>query len=111
MDGEQDLPSSCVRSPPLQLSGDSITGMFLSIGFPSGGLTLPWLLSSGGSSIGGSGGTSCDVSVLLSLGDMVAKQFKTIVAIYRSTSFSPLQIKIMRTFGVDIFKDRAGLRS
>ena len=42
---------------------------------------------------------------------MVAKQFETIVAIYRSTSFSPLQIKIMRTFGVDIFKDHAGLRS
>ena len=85
--------------------------MFLSIGFLSGGLTSPWLLSFRGSSIGGSGGTSRDVSVLSSLRDMVAKQFETIVAIYRSTSFSPLQIKIMRTFGVDIFKDRAGLRS
>ena len=85
--------------------------MFPSIAFPSGELTSPWLLSSGGSSIGGSGGTSRDVSVLLSLRDIVAKQFETIVAIYRSTSFSPLQIKIMRTFGVDLVKDCSGLRS
>ncbi len=100
-----------MRSPPSRLSGDSINGMILSIGFPSGGLTSPWLLSSGGLSIGGSGGMSRDVSVLSSFRDKVAKQFDTIVAIYRSNSFSPLQIKIMRTFGVDIFKDRAGLRS
>ena len=82
IDGEQDLPSLCVRSPPSRLSGDSIKGMFSSIGFPLGGLTSPCLLSSGGSSIGGSGGTSHDVSVLSSLRDMVAKQFKTKVAIY-----------------------------
>ena len=111
MDGEQDLPSSCVRSPPSQLSGNSINGMFPSIAFPSGELTSPWLLSSGGSSIGGSGGTSRNVSVLSLFRDMVAKQFNTIVAIYRSNSFSPLQIKIMRTFGVDLVKDCSGLRS
>ncbi len=96
-----------MRSPPSRLSGESIDGMFSSIAFLWGRLTLPWLLSSGGSSIGGSGGTSRGVSVLSSLQDMVAKQFETIVTIYRSNSFSPLQIKIMSTLGVNLFRDRA----